>query len=87
MVLISSPHLFLTQPVDHHWNGPSACLLPVEVVNLALNRARSFFPVTKLFMLRLSSTGNCYQLLSNNQMEWSQHHLTLIKERGKHLKQ
>lgn len=46
-----------------------------------------FFPGSKLCMLRLSSTGNCYQLLSNTQIEWSQHYLTLIKERGKHLKQ
>lgn len=46
-----------------------------------------FFPVTKLCMLGLSSTRNCYQLLSNIQMKWSQHYLILIKERGKHLKQ
>lgn len=40
-----------------------------------------FFPVTKLRMLGLSSTRNCYQLLSNIQMKWSQHYLMLIKER------
>lgn len=41
--------------------------------------------VTKLHMLRLSSTWNCYQLLFNTQMEWSEHYLILIREGTKHL--
>jgi hypothetical protein len=50
---------------NYNWNGPSVCLLPTEMVSLALNHAGSFFPVPKLCMPRLSRTGNCYQLRSN----------------------
>ena len=56
-------------------------------MTLALNQAGSFFSSYKIVYARLSSTRNCYQLLSNTQTEWSQHYLTLIEERGKHLKQ
>lgn len=54
-------------------------------MNLSLNHAGSLFSVTKLHMLRLSSTWNCYQLLFNTQMEWSVYYLTLIREGTKHL--
>ena len=56
-------------------------------MTLALNQAGSFFSSYKIVYARFSSTRNCYQLLSNTQIEWSQHYLTLIEERGKHLKQ
>ena len=80
-------HWFPNQNVDHQWSKPSACLLLTEIVTLALNQAGSFFSSHKIVYARFSSTKNCYQLLSNTQIEWSQCYLTLIEKRGKHLKQ
>lgn len=62
-------------------------LLLTEIVTLALNQAGSFFSSYKIVYARLSSTRHCYQLLSNTQIECSQHYLTLIEEIGRHLKQ